>query len=76
MVDAERAARQHRDRLVDGAGRPVPAAGPAVRAWTASWVYTGGQTVAHNGHTWKAQWWTRNQAPGNPTGPWQDLGAY
>lgn len=57
-------------------GTLVPAAGNGVRAWTASWVYTGGQTVAYGGHTWKAKWWTRNQAPGNPTGPWQDLGAF
>jgi hypothetical protein len=57
-------------------GVPVPEAGTDVRAWTASWVYTGGQTVAHDGHAWKAKWWTRNQQPGDPNGPWQDLGAY
>ncbi len=57
-------------------GALVPAAGENIRAWTASWVYTGGETVAHNGHTYKAKWWTRNQAPGSPNGPWQDLGTY
>jgi chitodextrinase len=57
-------------------GAVVPAAGSDVRAWTASWVYTGGETVAQNGHTWKAKWWTRNQTPGDASGPWQDLGAY
>jgi len=57
-------------------GALVPAAGANVRAWTASWVYTGGETVAYNGHTWKAKWWTRNQQPGDPYGPWQDLGTY
>jgi chitodextrinase len=57
-------------------GALVPAAGTGVRAWTASWVYTGGETVAHGGHTWKATWWTRNQTPGDPHGPWEDLGAY
>jgi len=57
--------------LVPGAG-----AGADVRAWTASWVYTGSETVAHDGHTWKAKWWTRNQEPGDPHGPWQDLGTY
>lgn len=57
-------------------GELVPAAGPQVRAWTESWVYTGGETVAHDGHTWQAKWWTRNQAPGSPHGPWEDLGAY
>lgn len=57
-------------------GAPVPAAGDGARAWTPSWIYTGGETVAHEGHTWRAKWWTRNQAPGDPYGPWEDLGAF
>ncbi|GAB3818162.1 hypothetical protein GCM10028820_19950 [Tessaracoccus terricola] len=57
-------------------GELVPSAGDDVRAWTASWVYTGGETVAHDGHLWQAKWWTRNQVPGTPYGPWQDLGTY
>ncbi|GAB2850528.1 family 43 glycosylhydrolase [Microbacterium insulae] len=57
-------------------GALVPAAGVSVLTWTASWVYTRGETVAHDGHTWKAKWWTRNQQPGDPHGPWQDLGTY
>ena len=54
----------------------VPAAGTNVRSWTSSGVYTRGQTVAHNGHIWTAKWWTRNQQPGDPRGPWQDLSTY
>lgn len=57
-------------------GAAVPAAGDAVRAWTASYVYVGGETVAHGGHTFRAKWWTRNQEPGDANGPWEDLGAY
>ncbi|WP_213453256.1 fibronectin type III domain-containing protein [Rhizomonospora bruguierae] len=57
-------------------GELVPAAGAGVRAWTASTTYPGGETVAHNGHTWQAKWWTRNQEPGDPNGPWKDLGTY
>ncbi|WP_246150413.1 glycosyl hydrolase family 95 catalytic domain-containing protein [Agromyces intestinalis] len=57
-------------------GAPVAAAGVGVLSWTPSWVYTGGERVAHGGHVWKAKWWTRNQAPGDPNGPWLDLGAY
>jgi chitodextrinase len=57
-------------------GDLVPAAGGGVRAWTASWIYTGGQTVAHDGRLWQAKWWTRNQEPGDPYGPWKDLGTY
>lgn len=51
------------------------AAGP-VPSWTESWVYRGGETVAHDGHRWTARWYSRNQEPGlAPWGPWQDLGA-
>ncbi|MEO3746454.1 carbohydrate-binding protein [Plantactinospora sp. B5E13] len=57
-------------------GAPVPAAGADVRSWTPSWVYPGGEVVEHDGHTWKARWWSRDQQPGEPNGPWQDLGAY
>lgn len=49
-------------------------AGDGVRAWTSSWVYAGGETVTHEGHLFRAKWWTRNQAPGAPNGPWEDLG--
>lgn len=57
-------------------GERVLAAGDDVRAWTDSWTYTGGETIAHDGHTWRAKWWTRNQTPGDPDGPWEDLGQY
>ncbi|PZR54264.1 hypothetical protein DNL40_04955 [Xylanimonas oleitrophica] len=57
-------------------GEEVTTPRGAVRSWTPSWVYTGGQTVAHEGHLWKAKWWTRNQVPGDRWGPWEDLGAY
>ncbi|MFK4762626.1 carbohydrate-binding protein [Microbacterium sp. ZW T5_45] len=57
-------------------GAPVAAAGEGVSTWTRSMVYTGGETVAHDGHVFRAQWWTRNQAPGDPHGPWEDIGAY
>jgi chitodextrinase len=57
-------------------GAPAYCGAEIVRAWTASWVYLGGELVVHNGHSWQAKWWTRNQAPGaSQWGPWQDLGA-
>jgi chitodextrinase len=55
-------------------GALVETADGTYRTWTASWVYSGGETVVHDGHLWKAKWWTRNKAPGDPRGPWQDLG--
>jgi len=49
-------------------------AGPA-QQWTATWIYTDGETVVHNGSLWTSQWSTRNQEPGTDnTGPWQPAG--
>lgn len=57
-------------------GSAVPAAGDGVKEWTRSWVYDGGEIIAHGGHRYRAKWWTRNQEPGAENGPWEDLGAY
>ncbi|MEU6717004.1 carbohydrate-binding protein [Nonomuraea sp. NPDC046802] len=32
-----------------------------------------GDVVEHRGRRYKAAWWTRNQEPGNPHGPWRPL---
>lgn len=56
-------------------GELVPAAGEGVRRWTSSWVYTNGDVVVFDGHSYRAKWWTRGQQPGAANGPWQDLGA-
>ncbi|MFE9552139.1 carbohydrate-binding protein [Streptomyces sp. NPDC006703] len=47
-----------------------------VAAWSAGSVYTQGNEVSHNGHTWKAKWWTQNEEPGTTGewGVWQDEG--
>jgi 5'-nucleotidase len=29
--------------------------------------------VYYQGSTWKALWWTQNQTPGDPYGPWQQI---
>ncbi|QAY72861.1 hypothetical protein ET445_05395 [Agromyces protaetiae] len=55
-------------------GAPVTTSQGVFPSWTRSWIYVGGETVVYNGHLWKAKWWTRNQQPGDPYGPWQDLG--
>src|SRR5690606_7731734 len=41
--------------------------------WAADEVYTAGDEIAFDGATWRASWWTRNQAPGDPYGPWQEI---
>ena len=46
------------------------------RTWTSSWTYSRGDVVALDGRLWEAKWWSRNQEPGDPNGPWADRGAY
>lgn len=57
-------------------GVEVGTATGVVRAWTASWIYTGGETVVHDDRLYRAKWWTRGEAPGTAKHPaWADLGA-
>jgi chitodextrinase len=42
-------------------------------AWRASAVYNTGERVSYQGAIYLASWWTRNQRPGDPNGPWQEL---
>jgi hypothetical protein len=47
---------------------------PTLPAWDPAATYTEGDEVMHDGATWMASWWTRNQEPGaSPWGPWQEL---
>jgi chitodextrinase len=39
--------------------------------WTASRIFTAGNVAVYNGKKYVAQWWTRDQAPGDPYGPWK-----
>ncbi|WP_052748770.1 carbohydrate-binding protein [Microbacterium sp. Ag1] len=41
--------------------------------WSAQTVYAEGQLVSLDGRLWQASWWTRDQRPGDPVGPWQEL---
>ena len=57
---------------------PTPPTGVcSAPAWDASAVYTGGDVVSHNGHEWRAKWWTQGEEPGTTGewGVWEDLGA-
>jgi immune inhibitor A len=49
-------------------------AAPTLPAWDAKTAYKGGEKVTYKGATWLATWWTKGQKPGNPYGPWQELG--
>jgi 5'-nucleotidase len=58
------------DPVVVGLNLPVT---PVAPAWKATKIYNAGDTVTYRGATWKALWWTLNQAPGDPYGPWQEI---
>ncbi|WP_345127539.1 carbohydrate-binding protein [Dactylosporangium darangshiense] len=50
---------------------PSPGGGPA--AWTPTTVYNAGDRATYNSHVYEAKWYTRNQAPGDPGGPWKQI---
>ncbi|MEV6120696.1 lytic polysaccharide monooxygenase [Streptomyces sp. SID8352] len=47
-----------------------------VTPWNRSSVYTGGQSISHKGHNWRAKWWVQGEEPGTTGewGVWEDLG--
>jgi predicted extracellular nuclease len=55
------------DPVVVGLNAPMPP------AWNASTVYIAGNLVTFQGSTWQALWWTQNQTPGDPYGPWEQI---
>ncbi|HEY4267953.1 MAG TPA: InlB B-repeat-containing protein [Galbitalea sp.] len=58
-------------------GLPVVTSKGTFTSWTTSWIYNGGETVAYNGHLWKARFYSLNLVPtASAYGAWQDLGAY
>ena len=42
-------------------------------AWASSTVYNTGDVVTYNGGVYLASYWTQNQTPGDPNGPWQQI---
>ena len=41
--------------------------------WTSTASYESGDSVAYEGKTYQAQWSNRNEQPGQPYGPWQEI---
>ena len=46
-----------------------------VTLWTASRIFNAGDVVSYQGNTFRALWYTRNQVPGDQTGPWSQIAA-
>ena len=44
-------------------------------AWSSSIAFTAGDEVIYDGRLFRASYWTKNQTPGDPTGPWQEIAA-
>ncbi|MEU0937087.1 carbohydrate-binding protein [Embleya sp. NPDC005971] len=55
----------------------VPPSTCSTTPWDRAAIYTANNSVSHNGHSWKAKWWTQGEEPGTTGqwGVWQDLGA-
>jgi len=51
------------------AATPTTAQQACEPAWNSGAVYTGGDKVSHDGHNWRAKWWTTAEEPGT-TGQW------
>ncbi|MFD6422883.1 LamG-like jellyroll fold domain-containing protein [Streptomyces sp. NPDC060198] len=51
----------------------VEIAGVVPTVWSPAEVYDSGDTVSYGGALYQAFWWTRNQPPGDPYGPWQEI---
>jgi chitinase len=54
---------------------PGPGGGCTASAWVNNTAYTAGNVVSYNGHQWTANQWNYNEAPGGPSGAWNDDGA-
>lgn len=46
---------------------------PQAAAWDLAAIYTGGDTVSHQGRRYRAKWWTQGEEPGG-SDVWEDLG--
>jgi chitinase len=46
------------------------AAAACAPAWSASAVYTQGNSASQNGHNFTAKWWTQNESPATHSGQW------
>ncbi|KAG8703160.1 hypothetical protein FRC09_004314 [Ceratobasidium sp. 395] len=61
---------------VGGGTNPGTGSCSGLAAYSASAVYTGGQSCAYGGHKWTAKWWTQGETPSTGgSGVWQDNGA-
>ena len=58
-----------------GAWQEIAVTADGTAAWTASRIFDTGEVAVYQGKTFKAGWYTRDQAPGSVTGPWEEQAA-
>ncbi|GAA5179330.1 hypothetical protein GCM10023322_08990 [Rugosimonospora acidiphila] len=64
---------------VDAADKPTTTTGlgstpvEVLADWNAPTVYDNGDRVWYQNSVWQSQWWTQNQKPGDPYGPWMQM---
>ena len=46
---------------------------PSTPTWSATKIYTAGDTVVYRGAIYRALWWTAWQPPGDPYGAWEEI---
>ncbi|WP_407320032.1 carbohydrate-binding protein [Isoptericola halotolerans] len=55
-----------------GSWQEIASTDDGTAVWTESRIFVAGDVVEHDGETYTAQWWTRNQEPGaSAWGPWE-----
>lgn len=60
------------ESVAQSTASPAPTAQSA-GTWDSAADYTGGDTVSHGGHRYRAKWWTQGEMPGI-SDVWEDLG--
>jgi chitodextrinase len=76
LVSGGQITRATADRLVASAQQLVLSINttPGLRpGWASSTVYNAGDEVIYQGALYRATYWTQNQKPGDPNGPWQEI---
>jgi chitodextrinase len=58
---------------LEPASAPVTVTVKLPAAWSATTVYNTGDRVSYQGKVFQASYYAKNQKPGDPNGPWQEL---
>ncbi|MCG5469794.1 Ig-like domain repeat protein [Micromonospora sp. LAH09] len=57
----------------NGAWQEIAMTEDGTAVWTASRIFNSGEFAMYDGRKWRAQWYTRNQKPGDRNGSWEEI---